>query len=48
MPEISDLEREALAIWKQYSFFLPASVKAFFRRLAASLNWHDLTKVIEK
>lgn len=39
-----ELEREAVALVKQYGFFLPGAVKAFFRRLSDFLNWQDLKK----
>lgn len=37
-----ELEREAIALWKQYGFFLPSQAKAFLRRLADFLNWQEL------
>ncbi|WP_156396935.1 hypothetical protein [Noviherbaspirillum sp. Root189] len=37
-----ELEREAVALWKQYGFFLPGQVKGFLRKLAAFLNWKEL------
>lgn len=39
-----ELEREAIALMKQYGFFLPKAAKDFFRKLAAFLNWSELTK----
>ena len=38
------LEREAVTLYKQYGFFLPGPAKAFFRKLAIHLQWHDLMK----
>lgn len=40
--EGKELERQALALWKEYGFFLPAAHKAFLRRLAAHLGWVEL------
>jgi hypothetical protein len=42
-----ELEREAVALIKQYGFFLPAPAKAFFRKLAIFLNWQELTKELK-
>ena len=39
------LEREAVALYQQYGFFLPYPAKAFFRKLAIHLQWQDLMKV---
>lgn len=39
------LESEAVALYKQYGFFLPGPAKAFFRKLAILLQWQDLMKV---
>lgn len=39
-----ELEREAVALIRQYGFFLPAPAKAFFRKLAVFLNWQDLQR----
>lgn len=39
------LEREAVALYLQYGFFLPGPAKAFFRKLAIHLQWQDLLKV---
>jgi hypothetical protein len=42
--ESKSLEREAVALVRQYGFFLPAAAKTFFRRLADFLNWQELKK----
>lgn len=39
------LEREAVALYRKYGFFLPDPAKAFFRKLAIHLQWQDLMKV---
>ena len=39
-----ELERQAMALVKQYGFFLPKPVRKFFGELADFLNWHDLKK----
>lgn len=41
------LEREAVALYRQYGFFLPGPAKAFFRKLAIHLQWQDLMKVTQ-
>jgi hypothetical protein len=41
---VGDLEREAVALVKQYGFFLPGPVKLFLRKLADHLQWHELKK----
>lgn len=47
MSESEVLEREAIALIKQYGLFLPAPAKAFFRKLAAHLNWTELQKALK-
>lgn len=42
-----ELEREAIALIRQYGLFLPAPAKAFFRKLADHLNWTELQKAIK-
>jgi hypothetical protein len=37
-----ELERQAVALVKQYGWALPPPAKAFFRRLADYLNWKTL------
>lgn len=39
------LEREAVALYRKYGFFLPDPAKVFFRKLAIHLQWQDLMKV---
>jgi hypothetical protein len=39
-----ELERKAIALIKQYGFFLPKPAKAFFGELADFLQWNDLKK----
>lgn len=45
---VKDLEMEARAVAfaRQYGFFLPGPAKAFFRELAAYLNWENLGRAI--
>lgn len=43
----SELERRAVALFKQYGLFLPRPVKEFFSELADHLNWQDLKKGIK-
>lgn len=38
------LEREAVALYRQYGYFLPGPAKAFFRKLAIHLQWQELMK----
>lgn len=38
----AELERQAVALVKQYGLFLPGPVKRFLRELAAHLNWNEL------
>lgn len=45
--ENEELERQAVALVKQYGLFLPAPAKAFFRKLAAHLNWNDLKGILK-
>ena len=44
--QVDDLEREAIALVKQYGLFMPAPVKAFLRKLAERLEWENMKKVI--
>jgi len=39
------LEREAVALYRQYGYFLPGPAKDFFRKLAIHLKWQELEKV---
>lgn len=48
MDKGAELEREAVALWKQYGFFLPSQVRGFMLRLAAALNWQQLTEAMKK
>jgi hypothetical protein len=43
----TELEREAIALVKQYGLFMPQPVKAFLRKMAAHLNWTNLTGVLK-
>lgn len=43
--ESKAMQREAVALYRQYGFFLPGPAKDFFRKLAIHLKWHDLEKV---
>lgn len=43
----TELERRAVALFKQYGLFLPRPVKDFFSELADYLNWQDLKKGIK-
>jgi capsule polysaccharide modification protein KpsS len=47
MNDSDQLEREAIALVKQYGFFLRGPVKDFFRKLATHLNWQHLTKELK-
>ncbi len=42
-----ELEKEAVALVRQYGLLLPRGVKEFMRRLAAELNWNELTKALK-
>lgn len=44
--ESAALEREAVALVRQYGFFLPQPAKQFMRRLADFLNWQNLKGVL--
>lgn len=44
--EHDELERQAVALIKQYGLFLPKPVKAFFKRLAVHLKWEILEKAL--
>lgn len=46
MSESEQLEREAIALVKQYAWVLPAPAKAFFKRLAKHLNWANLEGIL--
>ena len=39
---MDELEREALALVRQYKFLLPQAVKEFMRKLADELCWDQL------
>jgi len=43
-----ELEREAVALVKQYGWALPKAAKEFFNRLAEHLGWENLAKEIGK
>ena len=38
------LERKAVALYRQYGYFLPGPAKEFFRELAIHLQWQHLKK----
>jgi hypothetical protein len=42
MTESESLEREAIALVKQYGWALPQPAKKFFKRLADHLGWENL------
>jgi hypothetical protein len=44
---MDELEREAVALMKQYGFFLPAQAKEFFRKLATANNWQHLLRILK-
>ena len=46
--ESKELERAACALVKQYGMVLAMAppVKAFFKRLAVYMKWHDLEKAL--
>jgi hypothetical protein len=37
-----EMERKACALWQQYGFFLPKTVREFFNELAEFLGWENL------
>jgi hypothetical protein len=39
------LEQQAVALWRQYGFFLPKPAKVFFKELAEFLGWKTLGEV---
>ena len=39
---MDELQREAVALVRQYRFFLPGPVKGFLLRLAQQLQWEQL------
>jgi hypothetical protein len=45
--EGAELQRQAVALVKQYGLFLPAPAKAFFRKLADYLKWDDLKGILK-
>lgn len=47
MDDDTELQREAVALVKQYGFILPAQAKNFFKKLASFLHWYDLEKVLK-
>lgn len=47
MNKNDELQGRAVALVRQYGFFLPRPVKEFFHELAAFLNWQDLTKELK-
>lgn len=44
MTRDNELQARAVALVRQYGFFLPKPVKAFLGELADFLNWDDLKK----
>jgi hypothetical protein len=46
MNESDELERQAVALIKQYGLFLPKPAKEFFKRLAVYLKWNQLEKTL--
>ena len=46
MNESDELEREAMALIRQYGLFLPKPAKAFFKRLAVNLKWKKLEEML--
>ncbi|SFV12835.1 hypothetical protein [Pseudoduganella namucuonensis] len=45
--ETTELEREAIALVRQYGLYLPGPAKDFLRKLAANLNWETLKGVLK-
>jgi hypothetical protein len=41
-----ELERQAIALVRQYGFFLPKPVKEFLMKLAGHLQWEGLKKAL--
>lgn len=46
MSESESLEREAVALVKQYGWALPKPAKEFFKRLADHLGWNNLKGIL--
>ncbi|HEX8611948.1 MAG TPA: hypothetical protein VF800_11735 [Telluria sp.] len=46
MSEDDELQAQAVALVKQYGFFLPKPAKMFFGKLADFLNWYKLKEVL--
>jgi hypothetical protein len=44
---MDELEREAVALVKQYGLFLPKPAQEFLRKLAAHMQWKELGKWIK-
>ena len=44
---MAELEKEAVALVRQYGLLLPKGVKDFMRRLADQLEWVELRKVLK-
>lgn len=42
-----ELERQAVALVKQYGWVLPAPAKDFFRKLAEFLQWNELKGILK-
>lgn len=42
-----ELERQAVALIRQYGLFLPAPAKEFFRKLAEFLQWDNLKGILK-
>jgi hypothetical protein len=42
-----ELEREAIALVRQYGFFMPVPVKGFLLKLAVHLDWQNLKGVLK-
>lgn len=40
--ESQELERQAMALVKQYGLFMPAPIKEFLKKLATYLQWETL------
>jgi hypothetical protein len=41
---MDDLEKDALALIRQYGFFMPAGVKALLLKVADRLGWSEVKK----
>jgi hypothetical protein len=43
----AELQHDAVVMVKKYGLLLPAPARAFFRKLAAHLQWTDLEQALK-